>query len=88
MELNHSQMRRFNSAFKSHYATWLVHAPESYTKDGFFENRIPISITSKFGQNQPTAMASTEDADAGNWDRERDYGTIRYVSVAIATHIR
>jgi hypothetical protein len=49
----------------------------------------PIAITSRYGQNQELAPALGDpDEERTNWERDRQYNRIRYISVAIATHLR
>jgi hypothetical protein len=68
---------------------WVRLAPPSYKDDGFLNHRTPIIITSRYGQNQELGSDEEDGAvDAENWEVDRDYGLIRYISVAIATHIR
>jgi len=69
------------------YATWLLDAPESYKSDKFFVDRLPIAVTSIYGQNQPLAVWDDDaNEDTHNWSRSRDFTKLRYVSVSIASH--
>ena len=85
--LTHKQLVLFNQAIKTNYHGWIESLPDQYKVDGFFLECQPISITCCFGQNQPFAVNPHYHADQPAWSKERDYRKIRYVSVAIATHI-
>jgi hypothetical protein len=69
------------------YDEWVANAPEFWRKDGFLEGHLPMAITCAYGQNQPIGEAAAAEEQALAWNRERDYSTIRYVSIAIATDI-
>ena len=80
-------LKAFDAAIKRWYAHWIRDAPISYKADGFFADRIPIAITSIYGQNQPLAIwDDEEDEDTHNWSRSRDFSKLKYVSVSIASH--
>ena len=71
------------------YHSWLDDAPRDYIEDNFFKSRVPIAITSRFGQNQRLAESPRDrEEELFNWARDRDYSRIRYVTLALATHIR
>jgi hypothetical protein len=67
------------------YDAWVVGAPEHYTEDGFFQERAPIIITSSYGQNQQLGHLPREEED--NWKRDRDFSRVRFMTVALATHL-
>jgi hypothetical protein len=71
------------------YKTWISNAPEEYRYDGWFSGRKPIAITSRYGQNQPIGLETEiEEEESNNWDTQRDWSKLKYVTVAIATHLR
>jgi hypothetical protein len=82
-------MKNLDKAIIQHYDTWVADAPLEYTQDNFFSSRVPVAITSRFGQNQQLAE-SIEDRrqERLNWRQDRDYSKIRYLTIAIASHIR
>lgn len=71
------------------YDDFVANAPPYWLSDGWLQQHIPISVACRYGQNQP--IASTDPhalrVEARNWHYERDYAHIRYLSVAVATHI-
>ena len=79
---------KFNEAIKDGWQEWIENAPPDYTGDGFFLTRAPISISSRYGQNQGIGFEVNRFTQKGLWSKERDYSKIRYVSFALATHIR
>jgi hypothetical protein len=81
-------LRKFNAEIQDGWDEWIHSAPEDYTEDGFFLSRTPISVSSRYGQNQPIAVEDNRYTQKALWTGERDYNKIRYVSFAVATHIR
>jgi hypothetical protein len=82
-------MKRLDRMIVRAYETWVEDAPEDYKSDVMWQGRIPVAVTSRFGQNQE--LASSVDLRAeeiDNWARDRDYTRIRYITIALATHIR
>jgi hypothetical protein len=71
------------------YADWIGDAPEEYTAEDLFTSRIPVAITSRFGQNQELA-SSIElcNEEQHNWAHDCSYSRIRYLTIALATHIQ
>jgi hypothetical protein len=49
---------------------------------------MPIIVTSRYGQNQPICEEDYRNDELASWQRERYWSNIRYVTVAIATHVR
>ena len=82
-------MKKLDTAITQHYHTWFKDAPYEYTDDAFFTSRVPVAITSRFGQNQQLAETTPHrKQERSNWLHERDYSKIRYLTFAIATHVR
>ena len=89
MHLNLGYLRRLDEAIIQHYEQWINAAPGEYREDGFFVQRRPIAITSRYGQNQELGLNEETEMEEGlNWQRDRDFSRVRYISVAIATHLR
>jgi hypothetical protein len=64
-------------------------APATYHQDGWFENRNPIAVTSRYGQNQPIGLQThREGEELYSWETMRQWSKIKYVTVALATHLR
>jgi hypothetical protein len=71
------------------YENWVREAPEEYREDSFLEDRYPVAVTSRYGQNQELGLQTDDMEEEGiNWNRDRQFNRIRYMSVAIATHLR
>jgi hypothetical protein len=80
-------LKIFHDAIKRWYPIWIQDAPHSYKSDAFFDDRIPIAVTSIYGQNQPLAMWDDDaEEDTQNWSRSRDFTKLKYISVSIASH--
>lgn len=78
----------FHTGIVDLYQAWVYNAPHEWKTDGFLENNIPISIAARYGQNQPLLLSDAVTAESNNWLQERNYTKIRYMTIAIATHIR
>ncbi|KIK32147.1 hypothetical protein CY34DRAFT_760389, partial [Suillus luteus UH-Slu-Lm8-n1] len=80
---------QLNSMMIEQYDDFVANAPPYWLKDGWLQQHIPISVACRYGQNQ--AIASTDQhalrVEARNWNIERNYTNIRYLSMAVATHI-
>lgn len=82
-------MKRLDAEIVKSYAGWIAAAPEAYKAEDVFPGRVPVAITSRFGQNQQLASSvELRNEERGNWARDRDYSRIRYLTLALATHIR
>lgn len=89
INLNFATLKNLDQAIVELYEDWIENAPGQYTEDGFFPTRRPVAVTSRFGQNQK--LADTEELrveERGNWSRECDYTRIRFITLALATHLR
>ena len=87
MSLN--QVKRLNTQIKQSYQNWISDAPEEYLSDMWFRSRIPVAVTSRYGQNQPIGLETmNDDEESYTWDTLRDWSRLKYVTVAVATHLR
>jgi hypothetical protein len=61
----------------------------TWKEDGWLAQHQPVSVSCRFGQNQPIASTNrqTRRVEGANWQAERSYAKIRYMSLAIATDI-
>lgn len=81
-------VRHLNRRIERDWTKWVEDAPAAWKEDGFLLDHIPITVASRFGQDQPICAMSSRDDEADNWNQERDYRKIRFVSVGLATHVR
>jgi hypothetical protein len=84
-----SSARRLDEQIIQSYKPWLQSAPASYTKDHFFTDSFPITITSRCGQNQQIFCATDGleyDEEDASWSRLCNFSQIKYLSTAIASH--
>lgn len=89
MSLTLSQLRNLHTIIQTYYKRWVSEAPQSYKQDKFILDRVPIVITSRYGQNQDLGITADDmERDAASWARDRDFTQVRYISIAIATHIK
>lgn len=70
------------------YHEWVDNAPDHWKADGFLEDKSPIVVTSRFGQNARIATPGDEDYEADGWQLERDYSKLAFLTFAIATSIK
>jgi len=82
------KLHSLNSIIKRHYHAWVRAAPNSYHTDDFLRSRVPITVTSEYGQNQEFGVRNRSRLDESNWSKDRDYTKIRYITLAVATHLR
>ncbi|KAH7920877.1 hypothetical protein BV22DRAFT_1179673 [Leucogyrophana mollusca] len=89
LELTLDDTRLLHNRIVDCWDDWVTDAPRSWKEDSWLTRINPLSIACKYGQNQPivNANAGVVAVEAANWDRERDYKNIRYVSMAIASHL-
>ncbi|KAM6490423.1 hypothetical protein JOM56_014096 [Amanita muscaria] len=86
--LNLDAMKRLDDSIQNLYHQWINDAPAGYFDDDFFTSRVPVAITSRFGQNQQLACTREDELqERTNWRQERDYSRIRYITFAVASHI-
>jgi hypothetical protein len=87
IHLNLTEIRVLDTAIQTWYNQWVEQAPAAYKLDQFLTHRIPVAITSIYGQNQPLLITENHDAeDAANWERSRDFSRLRYISFSLASH--
>ena len=70
------------------YRDWVDDAPDHWKVDGFLEDRSPIVVTSRFGQDARIAARGDEDREAESWESERDYSKLAFFTFAVATSIK
>lgn len=86
LDLNIDMVQLLDREICKGYASWVRRAPAEYKDDNFFIERVPIVITSRYGQNNQLGHKPVQ--ERGNWKRDRDWSKIRFVTVALATHLR
>ncbi|KAG2365886.1 hypothetical protein BDR07DRAFT_1373987 [Suillus spraguei] len=89
VDLRLEDLQALHRYIVSDWDEWVHNAPASWKNDGWLQSRVPLSIACRYGQNQ--AIASLDPTARGveeaNWQAERQYTNIRYMSVAIATDL-
>ena len=70
------------------YRKWVEDAPKDWKVDGFLENKRPILVTSRFGQNARIGVPDNEAEEAGAWQLKRDYSKLAFVTLVLATSIK
>ncbi len=87
IKLNFEEVRLLDWLIADGYSAWVDEAPPDWKADGFLENHSPIVVTSRYGQNAAIAAEGNEVEEAVNWDLERDYSKVAFLTFALATSI-
>lgn len=88
LQLNHESMVRFNESFSKMWVRWVNESP--WANDDFLKNRTPVGVTIRYGQNVPISLSSERDSvrmERNQWDEQRRWENLRFVTFALATHI-
>jgi len=85
--LNFEDVKTLDCLIVDGYSAWVNKAPSHWKADSFLQNHSPIVVTSRFGQNTGIAARGNEEHEAANWDSERDYSKIAFLTFALATSI-
>ena len=87
IRLNFETVQKLDDLITHGYKTWVKGARDEWKADGFLKRHSPIVITSRFGQDAAIAARGNEEQEAVDWDSERDYSKIAYLTIALATSI-
>jgi len=85
--LNFETLSKLHTLLSEGYDDFVSQAPADWKKDGFLLNNKPIMITSRYGQNASIALEDNQDQEANDWNSERDYSKIAFLTFALATSI-
>jgi hypothetical protein len=88
IKLNFEEVTNLNKILVRDYRKWVEGAPENWKVDGFLENKSPIVVTSRFGQNARIGTPGNEEAEANDWELERDYSKLAFMTFALATSLK
>lgn len=77
---------RFNRIFIKEWCDWISKSP--WAGDEFLVGRLPVGVSVRFGQDLTVCAPGTGEQQCNAWNRQRLWKKLRYVSVALATHIR
>lgn len=87
IELHLVDIKHLHSQMIELWPGFVGDAPDEWKSDGFLESNAPISVTSRFGQDQIICGAGTAAEEAENWFKERDWQHVAHMTFAIATDI-
>ena len=88
MDLNIEEVKKLDEVMREEWQNFVDAAPPSWKEDGFIVDHVPIAVTCRYGQNQPICKPGEERDEARAFRNERMYGRVRFVTVALATHLR
>ncbi|KAG1720751.1 hypothetical protein EDB19DRAFT_1835830 [Suillus lakei] len=89
LTLRLDDLKSLHQIIASEWEAWVREAPPSWKVDGWLQSHVPLSVACRYGQNQPIASANPDarSVEERNWQVEREYSNIRYLSMAIATDL-
>lgn len=83
------RVKRFCDLFASKWAEFVSESP--WTDDEFLVERVPLAVTVRYGQNAQVCYTDTDfdwvNEECKDWKEVRRWKCIRYVTMALATHI-
>jgi hypothetical protein len=88
IKLNLEELKELDSLIANGFDDWVDLAPDHWKVDRFLTRNSPVVVTSCFGQNAQTALSANKEQEALNWEGDRDYSKVAYLTVAIATSIK
>ncbi|KAG1803891.1 uncharacterized protein HD556DRAFT_1303877 [Suillus plorans] len=89
LTLRLDDLKSLHQIMVSVWDAWVEEAPPSWKVDGWLESHVPLSVACRYGQNQPITSLdpNARSVEERNWQVEREYSNIRYLSMAIATDL-
>ncbi|KAH8979153.1 hypothetical protein EDB86DRAFT_3089374 [Lactarius hatsudake] len=87
IKLNQRNTEKLDELISEGYEEWVENTPRSWKKDGFLKRHSPIVVTSQYGQNVEISEGGNETREASNWNKERNYSKVAFMTVALATLI-
>jgi hypothetical protein len=87
VNLNMEDVKSLDTAIVAGYDDWVKKAPANWKADGLFRDNIPIVVTSRFGQSTEIAVPGNEEEEEHNWNTERDFSKVSFLTFALATSI-
>lgn len=89
---NLEQTKALHDAIRELWPGYRSQAPTHFKASTIFATSTPIIVTARVGQNQEVYVANPDHDALENYQRSwrnlRDYSKIRYMTVALATHIQ
>lgn len=83
-----SQCEKLNEGLLE-WDSWYRGAPEPYRDDPFMAGAMPICVSVAYGQNQDIMTEGVPmSTHRLTWSNQRDYNEARFVSFALASHIK
>ncbi|TFK71093.1 hypothetical protein BDN72DRAFT_937466 [Pluteus cervinus] len=87
--MSYTASRALHRTIKRGWHNWVRNAPESWTSDGWLFQHDIISVIHQCGQNQQILeSAETLDTEREHWRNLFDFKQLRYLTVALATHVQ
>jgi len=86
--LGFESMDRFNVLFMANWEAFLENSP--WKEDPFLVARLPVGICVQYGQNLPVCPRNADALrmEVDQFSDSRRWKRFRFVSMALATHIR
>ncbi len=83
--MNLEALKTLNRNIADYWEPWVESAPHEWKTDDFITSNSPIARTYRYGQDE--LVDDTGDFEAEEWEKERCFENVRYVSFAIATDV-
>lgn len=87
IELTHNEVQEIDKRFAEEWHKFVRDMPAEWKEDKFFLHHKPIIMSQRYGQNTPIAVAGNIVSEATQWQEERSWSGMKYVSMALATEI-
>ncbi len=84
--MNLREAKRFHETFRTSWRHWLESSP--WKDDPMLMRRVPVALAVKYGQNIPIAVLGQEEAERREMNEQRDWLNHRFITYAIASHVR
>jgi hypothetical protein len=81
-------MTELDAIVKQYWRTWILNDECPWRHDLFLAGRMPVAVSVRYGQNIPICEPGKHDEELQMWEQSRRWGMLRFVSIALATHIR
>jgi hypothetical protein len=85
--LTHPELIAFHNVIKDEWAHFVRDAPHSWKTDKWIQSRSPVGIVAAYGQNLPIHSGNPSAVDRNYWSASRDYHQVRFLTIALATHL-
>ncbi|KAF8122097.1 hypothetical protein EV363DRAFT_1405218 [Boletus edulis] len=80
-------LETLHERFIEDWGDWVAQAPAPWKADRFLLNNTPVTVTMRYGQNQPVLVPNCITPERQSWKRDHKYDHIKQFTFSIASHI-